>query len=96
LSQREAAERLGIGLRQVKRLVHAWKRRGDGGLIKRQRGGASNNCLPEATRLRIERLLRETYPDFGPTLAAEKLAERDGIVVSRETIRRIQVKQGTF
>jgi hypothetical protein len=40
--------------------------------------------------------LRETYPDFGPTLAAEKLAERDGIVVSRETIRRIQVKQGTF
>jgi hypothetical protein len=24
--------------------------------------------------------LRETYPDFAPTLAAEKLAERDGIV----------------
>lgn len=92
LSQREAAERLGIGLRQVKRLVHAWKRRGDAGLIKRQRGRASNNCLPEATRLRIEQLLRETYPDFGPTLAAEKLAERDGIVVSRETIRRIQVR----
>jgi transposase len=90
LSQREGAERLGIGIRQVKRLVHAWKLHGDAGLIKR--GRASNNRLADAIRLRIERLLRETYPDFGPTLAAEKLAERDGIVVSRETVRQIQVR----
>ena len=92
LSLREAAERLGIGIRQVKRLVHAWKRRGDAGLSNRQRGRASNNRLPDATRLRIEQILRDTYPDFGPTLAAEKLAERDGIVVLRETIRHIQVR----
>jgi transposase len=92
LSLREAAERLGIGIRQVKRLVHAWKRRGDAGLSNRQRGRASNNRLSDATRLRIEQLLCDTYPDFGPTLAAEKLAERDGIVVSRETIRHIQVR----
>src|SRR5487761_2130235 len=92
LGQREAAERLGISRRQFKRLVHAWKRHGDAGLISRQRGRAAHNRLAEATRLRIERLLRETYPDFGPTLAAEKLAERDGIVVSRETVRRIQTR----
>ena len=55
-------------------------------------GHVHHNRLAEATRLRIERLLRETYPDFGPTLAAEKLAERDGIVVSRETVRRIQTR----
>ena len=92
LSQREAAERLDIGQRQFKRLVRAWKRDGDAGLIGRHRGRAAHNRLAEATRLRIERLLRETYPDFGPTLAAEKLAERDGIVVSRETVRRIQTR----
>lgn len=92
LSQREAAERLGLGLRQVKRLVHAWRHRGDAGLINRQRGRASNNRLPGTVRRRVEQLLRETYPDFGPTLAAEKLAERDGIVVSRETVRLIQVQ----
>jgi transposase len=92
LSQREAAERLGIGRRQFKRLVRAWKLHGDAGLISRQRGRAAHNQLAEAARLRIERLLRETYPDFGPTLAAEKLAERDGIVVSRETVRRIQTR----
>jgi transposase len=90
LSQREAAERLAISRRQFKRLVRAWKQHGDAGLISRRRGRAAHNRLPEAVRLRIERLLRDTYPDFGPTLAAEKLAERDGIVVSRETVRRIQ------
>jgi transposase len=92
LSQREAAERLGIGVRQVKRLVQAWKRDGDGGLLSRQRGRTAHNRLTDGTRLRIEGLLREVYPDFGPTLAAEKLAERDGIVVSRETVRRIQTR----
>lgn len=92
LSRREAAERLGIGIRQIKRLVRAWKRQGDHGLVSRQRGRAAHNRLSEATRLRIEQLLRATYPDFGPTLASEKLAERDGIVVSRETVRRIQTR----
>ena len=60
--------------------------------VSRQRGRAAHNRLSEATRLRIEQLLRATYPDFGPTLASEKLAERDGIVVSRETVRRIQTR----
>jgi transposase len=91
LTQREGAEQLGVGLRQFKRLAHAWRQDGDAGLINRQRGHASNNRLPMATRRQIEQLLRDVYPDFGPTLAAEKLAERDGIVVSRETVRQIQV-----
>lgn len=92
LSQREAAERLGVCVRQLKRLVRAWKQQGDGGLICQRRGRAAPNRLADATRLRIEQLLRETYPDFGATLAAEKLAERDGILVSRETVRRIQTR----
>ena len=72
LSRREAAERLGIGIRQIKRLVRAWKRQGDHGLVSRQRGRAAHNRLSEATRLRIEQLLRATYPDFGPTLGFRK------------------------
>ena len=94
LRGREAAERLGVGKRQVKRLVRAWKRDGDGGLINRQRGRVPNNALPAAMRERLERLLREEYPDFGATLAAEKLAEREGIVVSRETVRQVQTRLG--
>lgn len=92
LSQRVAAERLEISVRQFKRLVQAWKRGGDSGLVSKQQGRAAHNRLTDATRLRVEHLLQETYPDFGATLAAEKLAERDGIVVSRETVRRIQTR----
>jgi transposase len=92
LTQREAADRLGISERQFKRLVQRWKREGDAGLIFRQRGRASNNRLAEADRVRIVGLLRDRYPDFGPTLAAEKLLERDGIQVSRETVRRLQIE----
>jgi transposase len=96
LSQQEGAERLGIGVRQFKRLVRAWKQAGAAGLISRQRGQASHNRLTDAQRARITGLLAEKYADFGPTLAAEKLSELDGITVSRETIRRLQIGAGLW
>ena len=92
--QREAAERLGVGVRQVKRLLRAWRTQGDAGLISRQRGRVSPRRLDTAKRAGIEGLLRDKYPDFGATLAAEKLREREGIAVSRETVRRIQIDLG--
>jgi transposase len=56
LGQRECAERLGIGVRQFKRLVRAWRNEGDTGLVSRQRGQPSHRRLNEATRERIEAL----------------------------------------
>ena len=91
LGQREASEQAGVSLRQFKRLVRAWKQEGDAGLVSRQRGKPSNHRLSGAMTGQIEHLPRDTYPDFGPTLAAEKLAERDGISVSRETVRHLQI-----
>src|SRR5918994_361911 len=38
----------------------------------------------------------ERYADFGPTLAAEKLAERDGLTVSRETLRQWMTEAGIW
>jgi transposase len=96
LSQRVCAERLGIGVRQFKRLVRAWRNEGDAGLISRQRGRASHRRMNAAVRDRIERLLQQKYPDFGATLAAEKLLELDGIKVSIETVRRIQISLGLW
>jgi transposase len=92
LGQREASERLGISIRQFKRLVCSWKREGDAGLVSRQRGRASHNRLADEDRARIAELLAEKYVGFGPTLAAEKLLELDGIEVSREFIRRLQIE----
>jgi transposase len=96
LSQRACAERLGIGVRQFKRLVRIWRNEGDAGLVSRQRGRPSHRRMSKAVRGRIEVLLRQKYPDFGATLAAEKLLERDGIEVSIETVRRIQIGLGLW
>lgn len=94
LCQKQAAERLGVSVRQFKRLVRRWKDAGDAGVVSRQRGRTPHNRLSAGTRDRIAGLLRDTYPDFGSTLAAEMLAERDGISVSRETVRSIQMSLG--
>jgi hypothetical protein len=72
-------------------LVRRARLEGDAGLVSRQRGRASNNRMALALRSRIATLLGDKYPDFGPTLAAEKLLELDSIAVSAETIRQMQI-----
>ena len=94
LSQVVAAERLSLGVRQVKRLVRVWRARGDRGLISRQRGRVSPRRMAAGLRSRIAGLLRDKYRDFGATLAAEKLGELEGIAVSREFVRRLQIAVG--
>ena len=96
LGQREASEHLGISVRQFKRLVRAWRGDGDAGLVSRQRGRPSHRRMSEALRSRIGDLLRDKYADFGATLAAEKLFDLDGIKVSAETVRRLQIGLGLW
>ena len=74
LKQRQAAELLSLSVRQVKRLCKAYQSSGATGLVSKRRGRSSNNRLPENTIKRARQLLRSRYPDFGPTLATEKLA----------------------
>ena len=96
LGQREASERLGIGVRQFKRLVRDWRREGDAGLTSRQRGRPSNNRLASDRRAEITGLLQGEYEGFGPTLAAEKLAAMENITVSAETLRQMQIGLGLW
>jgi transposase len=96
LKQVRAAELLGITSRQVGRLVAAFRARGDRGLVSGKRNKASNNRREEAERQRIVSALTERYVDFGPTLAAEKLAEHEGITVSRESVRQLQIAHGLW
>jgi transposase len=87
LTQRQAAEQLGLSERQVRRLCRAWGRQGAAGLVSRKRGRPSNRKLPAAVREKAVALVRERYADFGPTLAGEKLAAQHGVAVSTETLR---------
>ncbi|MGH3998961.1 MAG: helix-turn-helix domain-containing protein [Pseudonocardiaceae bacterium] len=88
IRQQEAAELLGLTARQVRRLIQRVRVEGDAGLVHRGRGQPSNRRYPPALSARVLRLYEQHYGDFGPTLATEKLAERHGIALSAETMRR--------
>lgn len=96
LTQVRAGELLGITPRQVGRLVAAFRARGDRGLVSGRRGKASNNRRDDAERQCIVAALKDRYGDFGPTLAAEKLFEHEGIAVSRESVRQLQIAHGLW
>src|SRR5258708_16292912 len=87
LKQVEAARRLRLSDRQVRRLQARLRAEGDGAIVHGLRGRRSNRKIPEIVAQRALRALRrERYRGFGPTLAAEHLA-RQGLSVSRETLR---------
>jgi transposase len=87
LRQREAGEVLGLTTRQVRRLIQRVRAEGDAGLVHRSRGKPSNRRHLPALKARVLQLYAKHYSDFGPTLAVEKLAERQGITLSAETLR---------
>ena len=71
----EAATLMGLGRRQVFRLAKAYAQRGPAALVSRKRGRPSNHAYPADLRDAAIGIIRERDPDFGPTLAAEKLTE---------------------
>ena len=75
MHQAEAAQQLGISVRQVKRIWRAYREGGAEGLISRSRGKSSNNRLSEVVKQQAVDLLYSRYPDFGPTLAHKNLSE---------------------
>src|SRR5215207_848004 len=93
---RDAGELMGLCRRQVFRLVKAFRERGATSLVSGRRGRPSNNRLPAAVRDLAMAIIKERYADFGPTLAAEKLAEGHGCRVSRETLRQWMMADGLW
>src|SRR5712692_8554491 len=88
ITQREAAEELGLSVRQVKRLLYALKKRGDKAVIHGLRGAPSNRRIEEAVKREAVKILSaDVYRGFGPTLAAEYLSQKHQIEASKETVR---------
>ena len=87
LTQVKAGSLLGLTARHVRRLLQRVRTEGDAGLVHRGRGKPSNRRMPEQVKAKVLTLYAQRYGDFGPTLAAEKLAERHGITISDETLR---------
>lgn len=92
----EAAEVMGVSYRQAKRILHRYREEGAAGLVHRNLGKPSGRRTDEALRHAVLKKYEEEYSDFGPTLAAEKLAERDGLPVDHETLRRWLIAEGMW
>lgn len=93
LKQRQAAELLGVSVRQVKRLVRTYRCKGTKGLVSAQRGHASHHQLDPELKADAIELLHTRYADFGPTLAHEKLTEVHRLPLGVETVRRLMIQE---
>jgi hypothetical protein len=82
-----AAGLMNVTPRQTYRLLSRYRGGGASAIANQRRGHPSNNRLPDEVRDHAINLVRKLYPDFGPTLAAEKLEECHDLKVSRETLR---------
>jgi transposase len=93
ITQRQAAEELGLSVRQVKRLVYALKKRGDKAVIHGLRGKPSNQRIGKSVEEEAMQILSaDLYKGFGPTLASEYLADKHDMEVSKETVRQWMIR----
>jgi transposase len=84
----EAATVTGLSVRQVRRLLAAYREAGAATLAHGNRGRAPKHALGEAVRARVVELARTTYAGCNHQHLSELLAEREGIGLSRSTLRR--------
>jgi transposase len=96
MSQKEAGRILGLSVRQIKRLLRAYRTQGAVGLVSKQRGGRGHNRLPEEVKRRALNLLKTKDQGFGPTLAHEKLVENEKLNRSDENVRQLMIAEGLW
>src|SRR3990167_11241659 len=94
LKQSLAAKRLGLGVRQVRRLCKAYRRDQTQGLIHKGRGRVSNRKIKDEIQSEIKQLAGTIYAGFGPTFMAEKLLERNQIKIGKEALRQLLIEEG--
>jgi len=91
---REAAELLGLSLRHARRLLAAYRKEGAAALAHGNRGRKPHNALDEGVRRKVSELGGSTYRGCNNQHTAELLAEREGIILSRSSVRRILLGAG--
>lgn len=97
MTQREAAEKMGVTPRWVRKLVKRMNQQGDAVVVHGLRGRASNRKLSEKTQRQALTILKKPdWHDFGPTFASEQLAKRHQIHVGKETLRGWMIEAGLW
>jgi len=96
ITQATAAALVSISERQIRRLVKRIRIEGGEGILHKSRGKESSRRLPGKLKDRVVDLYRRKYTGFGPTFAAEKLAEIDKVGISDETLRKWLLESGQW
>ena len=96
ITQGKAAELTSLSERQIRRIIKRIREEGDEGIRHKSRGRESNRKISKELKQRVIFLYRQKYKGFGPTIAAEKLVELDGIELSRETVRALLIECGEW
>jgi transposase len=97
ITQRQAAEEMGVTERHVRRMLKALAKRGDKAVVHALRGKPSNARIASETSKRIVGILStDMYRDFGPTLAAEYLRKQHDIEIGREALRQLMTEAGLW
>ena len=93
MTNKETADRLGKSVRAIQRMKRAVEERGAAGIRHGLVGKASNNKTPEHIEKTVVTFLtKKKHRDFGPTFAMEKLERYEGIILDRETVRSIMIR----
>lgn len=90
----KAAILLKISQRQVWRLIASYRKEGAAGLAHGNRGRKPANAFPEELKEEILQLATFKYTGFNHTFFTEKLAESEGISLSRSCVRSILLEKG--
>lgn len=93
---KQASREMGVCVKQARRIRKRYLEQGPPGLVSCSRGKPSNRRKPDRMRQTVIDLLKSTYFGFGPTLAAEKLQERDALTLSEETVRKWMIQEGLW
>ena len=96
MSQKEAGQILALSTRQIKRLLRAFREKGAAGLVSKHRGRTGNNRLSADVKRKALNLLKTKYKGFGPTLAHEKLVEREKLKLSDESVRKLMIEENLW
>ena len=89
-----AARSLGCSERQVWRLLARFRAGGPAGLVHANRGRRSQARIADPLRETVVALARDRYAGANDTHLTELLAEREGIALSRSSVRRILRAEG--
>ena len=90
----EAAALIGVGERQVRRLLSAYQRDGPRGIIHGNRGRKPAHATSEDVLQQVLALAAGKYAGVNHSHLAELLAEREGLALSRPSLQRVLTAAG--